>query len=71
MPSSNQPEFFMTDSKKHLEAADSALSLVKTEAQLLAWHDLFMSSDDYAGMRDEDAQALEALYRGKAGWFWE
>lgn len=60
----------MTDSKKHLESADSALALVKTEAQLMAWHDLFMSSDDYAAMSDEDAKALEALYRAKAGWFW-
>jgi len=60
----------MTDSKKHLEAADSALALVKTEAQLMAWHDLFMSSDNYAGMADEDAKALEALYRTKAAWFW-
>lgn len=60
----------MTDSAKHLEAADSALALVKTEAQLMAWHDLFMASDDYAGMTDADARALEALYRAKAAWFW-
>lgn len=59
----------MTDSKKHLEAADGALALVKTEAQLMAWHDLFMASDEYAGMSDEDARTLEALYRAKAGWF--
>jgi hypothetical protein len=60
----------MTDSKKHLAAAKAALALVKSEHALNAWHDLYMSSDDYAGMSDEDAKALEEMYRRMAGWFW-
>lgn len=60
----------MIDSKKHLADADNAIALVKTEADLMAWHDRWMASDDYAGMTDRDAKTLEALYRAKAGWFW-
>jgi len=59
----------MTESKEHLEAADSAMALVKTEEDLMAWHDRWMASDDYAGMADDDVAQLEALYRAKAGWF--
>ena len=60
----------MTDSKKHLAAAENVLALVKNEFDLMTWHDRFMSGDDYVSMDDEDAQTLEALYRAKAGWFW-
>lgn len=59
----------MTDSSKHLADAESALALVKTEAQLMAWHDRWMAGDDYAGMDDTHARTLEALYQSKAGWF--
>ncbi len=60
----------MTDSKKHLAAAEAALALVKTEHDLMAWHDQWMAGEDYAGMTDADARVLEALYSKKAGWFW-
>lgn len=59
----------MTDSRKHLADAESALALVKTEAQLMAWHDRWMTGADYIELAQEDARTLEALYQRKAGWF--
>lgn len=53
----------MNDSANHLAKADAALALVKTQEGLDAWHDEFMSGDEYAGMEHADAAALERLYQ--------
>ena len=59
----------MTDSKKHLSEAIVAMGEVKTESQLVQWHDNWMNSADYLSLDEEDARQLEQAYQRKAGWF--
>ena len=59
----------MTDSATYLAKAEAALALVKTETDLMAWHEEYANSFEYLNMTDTDARTLEALYQRKAGWF--
>ncbi|GEM_PF-6833271 len=46
-----------------LSKAESALALVKTEAQLTVWHDTYMAGEEYLAMSDTDARTLEQLHQ--------
>jgi hypothetical protein len=59
----------MTDSAKHLQTARQAMDLVKTEADLLAWHEAHMNTLDYLHLTEDDARELEDLYQRRAGRF--
>ena len=53
----------MIDSAGQLSAASDAIELVCCEAELMIWHDDWMSNDEYAAMSDDDAQSLERLFQ--------
>lgn len=53
----------MLNSATHLTQASEALAAIHSEADLMTWHDLWMCSDDYTAMADDDAHALEVLFQ--------
>lgn len=57
----------MINSAAQLSQAEEASHLISSEAELMSWHDAWMSSDEYTGMCDTDAKALEALFELKSG----
>mgnify|MGYP003580136373 CR=1 FL=1 len=59
----------MTDSQKYTANAIVAMSEVKTEEQLLDWHEAWMNSFTYLSLDEDDAHKLEQAYQRKAGWF--
>ena len=59
----------MTDSKRHVAQAKLAMAEVKTERQLVEWHDQWMNSAEYLALAEDDARELEQTYQRKAGWF--
>lgn len=60
----------MTDSAKHLKDATAAMLEVKSGRHLDDWHDIWMSSDQYAAMSDDDVRELELMYQRKADRYW-
>jgi hypothetical protein len=52
-----------------LSKARAELDAVVTEADLMQWHDDWMSSAEYAAMSDNDAKYLEASFERKAQHF--
>ena len=59
----------MTDSQKHAANAIVAMAEVKTEEQLLEWHEAWMNSFAYLSLDEDDARKLELAYQRKAAWF--
>ncbi|HEY8575568.1 MAG TPA: hypothetical protein VIL88_04425 [Devosia sp.] len=52
-----------------LSEAGAALDAVATEADLMQWHDDWMSSSEYVGMSDDEAGFLEASFEARARLF--
>jgi hypothetical protein len=61
----------MGRSATQLSKAGAALDLVVTEADLMEWHDNWMSTDDYTSMCDSDANELEDLFQRRSRGFTE
>lgn len=51
------------NSATQLADASASIYSVANEAELMAWHDVWMSSDEYTAMSDTDAAVLEALFQ--------
>ena len=56
----------MIKSAAQLSQAEAALDMISSETELMSWHDAWMSSDEYTGMCDTDAKALEAMFELKS-----
>ena len=60
----------MTDHSKFIAEALRDIELVKSEASLMGWHDLYFGSIEYLHLPAEDARKLEQAYQAKAAWLW-
>lgn len=60
----------MTDTSKFMQEALKDIELVKSEAALMGWHDLYFTSLEYLHLSEAEAKTLEEAYQNKAAWFW-
>lgn len=60
----------MIDTTKFMQEALRDIELVKSEAALGGWHDLYFTSLEYLHLTAEQARQLEQAYQAKAAWLW-
>lgn len=60
----------MTDTAEFLAQALRDIELVKSEASLMGWHDLYFTSLEYLHLTEDQARKLERAYQDKAVWLW-
>lgn len=53
-----------------MQEALKDIELVKSEAALMGWHDLYFTSLEYLHLSEAEARQLEEAYQNKAAWFW-
>jgi len=56
--------------RNYLNDAKTDLSDVKTEADLVKWHDIWMSGEDYLHLPEHAIRDLEEAYQAKVAWFY-
>jgi hypothetical protein len=60
----------MTDTTKFMQEALRDIEMVKSEAALMGWHDLYFTSLEYLHLSQDEARELEQAYQEKAAWLW-
>jgi hypothetical protein len=59
----------MNKSASQLSDAGAALCAVGSEIDLMKWHDVWMSTDEYTSMSDDDAKEIEGIFQTQSELF--